>query len=84
MNVINKFTGSKRAVILFVICFLFFLSCINMETTDTGGVVMPGNTIYRYLLYLPKNYARQPSRRYPLLVYLHGKSCRGYNLEKLK
>jgi predicted peptidase len=81
---ISRFTTSKRNIILFVIYFLFFFSCINMGVVDTGGVVIPGNTIYRYLLYLPKNYARQPSRRYPLLVYLHGKSCRGYNLEKLK
>jgi predicted peptidase len=74
-----------------VVSFLLLFSCINLGVANSdlayqnkGGFRMEGNTIYRYLLYLPKNYRRESSRRYPLLVYLHGKSCRGYNLEKLK
>ena len=70
---------------------LFFISCINPNFVhagrpyrNTGMVVADGNTAYRYLLYLPKDYGRLPSRKWPLLVYLHGKSRRGYNLEKLK
>jgi predicted peptidase len=76
---------------LFIFLLLFLFSCIDpnfarvdQSYRDTGIVVAGGNTSYRYLLYLPKDYGRQPSRKYPLLVYLHGKSCRGYNLEKLK
>lgn len=38
---------------------------------------------YEYLLYLPKDYSRQ-SRKYPLLIYLHGGSQRGNDLSKLK
>jgi predicted peptidase len=47
-------------------------------------VAVEGNAVYRYLLYLPQNYGKLPTRKWPLLVYLHGKSRRGYNLEKLK
>jgi len=74
-----------------IILFLFLFSCANLKIADFGAsyrnagkVVLEGNTVYRYLLYLPKDYRKQPSRKWPLLVYLHGKSCRGYNLEKLK
>jgi predicted peptidase len=74
-----------------VISFLFLFSCISVGFDDaglfysgTGAFRIEDNNVYRYLLYLPKNYGKEPSRRYPLLVYLHGKSCRGYNLEKLK
>jgi predicted peptidase len=38
---------------------------------------------YDYLLYLPKDYSRH-QRKYPLLIYLHGGSQRGNDLEKLK
>jgi predicted peptidase len=81
-------TGIKGFSIL---VFLFLFSCISVNVADsttpyrnTGMVVAKGNTAYRYLLYLPKDYSRQPYRKWPLLVYLHGKSRRGYNLEKLK
>ncbi len=38
---------------------------------------------YDYLLYLPKKY-ETAKRQYPLLIYLHGGSLRGNNLENLK
>jgi predicted peptidase len=85
----SKYTN--KLFFISIIYFLFLFSCINIGVADTGlpyrntgGVRMEGNAIYRYLLYLPDNYSMESQRRYPLLVYLHGKSCRGYNLEKLK
>lgn len=91
MNVGIKSSYSKRVVFFSVVSFLFLFSCINAGVADaaayyrsTSGGVVEGDAAYRYLLYLPKNYRKQSSRGYPLLVYLHGKSCRGYNLEKLK
>lgn len=38
---------------------------------------------YNYLLYLPKNYEKQ-LKKYPLVIYLHGGSQRGNDLNKLK
>lgn len=74
-----------------IITLIFLLSCINpnfnnsgMSYRNTGMVPVERNTAYRYLLYLPKDYEKQPYKKWPLLVYLHGKSRRGYNLEKLK
>ena len=38
---------------------------------------------YKYLLYLPDNYKLQTAE-IPLVIYLHGASCKGSNLNKLK
>ena len=51
---------------------------------NKGGTVVKDNTAYRYLLYLPKDYNKNSPRKWPVMFYLHGKSRRGYNLEKLK
>lgn len=39
---------------------------------------------YRYLLYLPKAYAADTPRRWPLLLFLHGSGERGDDLAKVK
>jgi len=91
MNIIYKPNLVSKSLIFPLVSFSFFFSCINAGVLGPGdsyrpprGVVAKRDAAYSYLVYLPKSYARQPSRKYPLLVYLHGKSCRGYNLEKLK
>ncbi len=89
MNIYSRSNYIKKTRVFTIVLFLFLFSCFNVRYAgapyrDVDKVVIGGNTAYRYLLYLPKDYGRQPSREWPLLVYLHGKSCRGYNLEKLK
>ena len=37
-----------------------------------------------YLLYLPASYARDPQARWPLILYLHGGSLRGDDVERLR
>ena len=37
-----------------------------------------------YLLHVPSNYKEDPSRRWPLLLYLHGGSIRGSEIEKVR
>lgn len=39
---------------------------------------------YRYLLYVPKAYPADPTRRWPLLLFLHGSGERGDDLAKVK
>ncbi len=36
-----------------------------------------------YLLYLPKNYASEPTAQFPLILFLHGSGERGTNLQKV-
>jgi predicted peptidase len=37
----------------------------------------------KYLLYLPQNYGRE-QKRHPLILYLHGGSLRGDDVERLR
>ena len=37
-----------------------------------------------YLLYLPARYAAEPQKRWPLILYLHGGSLRGDDIERLR
>lgn len=41
------------------------------------------NVDYNYLVYLPKDYSEQ-TKNYPLIIYLHGGSHKGNDLNKLK
>jgi predicted peptidase len=38
----------------------------------------------QYLLYLPQDYGKDPNRRWPLLMFLHGAGESGNDLEKVK
>lgn len=38
----------------------------------------------RYLLYLPKDYGKEPLKKYPLILFLHGAGERGDDLELVK
>ncbi|GAB3947449.1 alpha/beta fold hydrolase [Spirosoma harenae] len=59
------------------IFFLFF--CAGLYAQPTAKT----KEAYKYLLYLPKNYASEKSD-FPLVIYLHGSSHRGQDLAKLK
>src|SRR6476620_2101105 len=39
---------------------------------------------FSYLLFLPASYATSPKTYWPLILYLHGGSLRGYNVEQLR
>jgi pimeloyl-ACP methyl ester carboxylesterase len=41
------------------------------------------NVSYRYVSYLPKDYEADTTRKWPLVIYLHGGSDRGTDLKKL-
>lgn len=38
----------------------------------------------KYLLYLPESYGREPGKRWPLILFLHGAGERGDDLERVK
>jgi predicted peptidase len=46
-------------------------------------IVSKHKSSYNYLLYLPKDYSER-NAEYPLLIYLHGGSQRGNDLNTLK
>ncbi|HOW44240.1 MAG TPA: prolyl oligopeptidase family serine peptidase [Candidatus Aminicenantes bacterium] len=50
---------------------------------DHGMNRHPAEAHYRYLEYLPKGYAADPAKKWPLVIFLHGGSRRGSDLKKL-
>jgi hypothetical protein len=52
-------------------------------TFDHGMNQCPKNVRYQYLSYVPKDYAADTSKKWPLIIYLHGGSDRGTTLTKL-
>ena len=42
------------------------------------------NLPYNYLVYYPEDYFERPDKKYPFLLFLHGRSLTGNNLEMIK
>lgn len=59
----------------FILLFVLFGFNANSQTKTKAS--------YDYLLYLPKDYAKE-TKKYPLVIYLHGGSQKGNDLNKLK
>jgi predicted peptidase len=57
-------------------------SPLNVETSRTKQTAQQFENT-DYLLYLPEGYSKD-EKRWPLILYLHGKSLRGNDLEMLK
>jgi len=49
----------------------------SLQVADDDGVTHPVDV--NFLLYLPSDYGQDPQRRWPLILFLHGASERGYN-----
>ncbi len=60
----------------------------NIKTTQTSTSKSPlvpsTSKTYPYLAYTPEGYNKDDKKEWPLIIYLHGSSCKGNNLEKLK
>jgi len=73
-----------------LICFFVFLTCLVTPTSAKASDSYIFETAahpkekkkYEYLLYLPKEY--NTAKKYPLIIYLHGSSQKGNDLDKLK
>jgi len=63
-----------RLTIIFILLTLICGTSLSQTKTKVN---------YNYLLYLPKNYSTQ-NKKYPLVIYLHGGSQKGNDLNKLK
>jgi predicted peptidase len=55
----------------------------QISTSKTPLVPSTSKT-YPYLAYTPEGYNKDDKKEWPLIIYLHGSSCKGNNLEKLK
>jgi len=67
----------KNYKLAITLCFLLFSSAVYAQSSLKPAIKC------NYLLYLPEGY-NNSDQNFPLLVYLHGKSHRGNDLNKLK
>jgi len=70
-------SGFLRFIILCLAAMLAGTACVQGQTTGKP------KARYNYLLHLPKDY-HQKTVPYPVIIYLHGSSHRGTDLNKLK
>lgn len=57
---------------------------ITTASNSKSPLVPSTSKTYPYLAYTPQGYSKNSSKEWPLIIYLHGSSCKGNNLEKLK
>ena len=62
---------------------ILILTFILLKSEAYPGSIKKARKNYKYLLYLPQDYKKR-DKEIPLVIYLHGASCKGSNLNKLK
>jgi predicted peptidase len=62
----------------------FALSIFNKTYGNNPQQKAEKSKTYPYLAYLPSDYEKSAKKDWPLIIYLHGSSCKGNNLERLK
>lgn len=79
----------SRTVLPLLLGVPFAVSCAGVapppgQSPQRFAATLRKRVSYRYLLYLPKAYAAEPERRWPLLLFLHGSGERGEDLAKVR
>jgi len=68
-----------------LIALLSFAVSVTAKTPGGNSPLMAEKSkTYPYLAYLPDGYNKSNAKAWPLIIYLHGSSCKGNNLERLK
>ncbi len=60
---------------------------VTLTAKTPGGnspLIKEKSKTYPYLAYLPNGYDKNDAKAWPLIIYLHGSSCKGNNLDRLK
>jgi predicted peptidase len=68
---------------VFIFSLLFLIKNAYSQTAVTPAKELNSKT-YHYLLYLPDSFNNNTSHKWPLIIYLHGKSACGSNLTKVR
>jgi len=71
--------------IIALITILCFAASLTAKTPGGNSpLIKEKSKTYPYLAYLPDGYDKGDAKAWPLIIYLHGSSCKGNNLERLK
>jgi predicted peptidase len=75
----------RAATVLVFTAFVLLSVSVSGEQTAQALETKAERTIrLPYLLYLPADYGEQADRRWPVILYLHGGSLRGDDVERLR
>ena len=77
-------TGPDMKINALLIFFSFVLSLSAKTPGGNSPLMAEKSKTYRYLAYLPEGYDKSNTKAWPLIIYLHGSSCKGNNLDRLK
>jgi len=67
--------------IYFCLIFVLSLSFIPQKTVASGTLK---KVKYNYLLHVPEDYHKDPTKTWPVIFYLHGRHASGTNLKSLE
>lgn len=81
----------RPTYLLSLCCFLFLISCSqsrNISASQAQLIKQPFKSFYNeternYYVYLPKGYAENKDKQWPILLFLHGNGERGNGLDEL-
>jgi predicted peptidase len=66
---------------IFLVLAIFATTLLNAQQIES---VKNPNLPYQFLVHYPQGYKENPTKKYPLLLFLHGRSLSGTDLDKLK
>ena len=80
---------SRLLIVSVALCLASSLSLYSSPKTkgkkkSKGSSTSVTNGVYHYLAYKPKPYDSLSSKKWPLLIYLHGRSASGTNLNSVR
>ncbi|MFO7657899.1 MAG: PHB depolymerase family esterase [Bacteroidales bacterium] len=71
----------KLYTVIVFACLLLFTIMLGQKNSASGKKPVAD---YEYLIYLPDDYQAKPEKDFPLIIYLHGASLRGSDLNLVK
>lgn len=77
-------TRIKNITVLTVVFVITLAACSPTGPAEGRLLEKESEHSYNYLLYLPMGHNKDKQKKWPVIVFLHGTSMRGDNLEKLK
>jgi len=89
MRKTTSWHGSHLALsVIFILALLFPESCFCQTREGQRAHEFHGTVTreiqMKYLLFLPEGYSNNTGKKWPLIMYLHGGSRRGTDIEKLR
>ena len=71
-----------KIVLISILSVLFSFFAFSQKARVIA--VQKSNSAYHYLLYLPENYDQDTSYKWPVFIFLHGRSLSGTDLKRVR